>query len=481
MPNTYAPDRDLITGDEIMFRDDELQLFTLPRDMTYSRAMEIFEAKRKEQETSTAFRREFHYRPYDGAVATAIVLRARYGMVMGKAIQTMFGEQPPQILEVPTGPGGQSVQAPWGRIQIPAIDGGDVYLDSTEHRDYGDIFEITIRAKKRYSKEVEEFFADVAEQLKNGSIYRGKAVCGADELRFIEDLDKFDPQQIVFASGVQNQLDVALFAPLRHPQAYRDEKIPLKRAVLLYGSYGTGKTSVGMMTAKEAVAAGWTFVMARPGRDRVEDVLTTARLYAPAVVWIEDIDSDTGGATNPKSVSRMLDAFDGITTKGHEIIVAMSTNHIEKVPPGMLRPGRLDYVLEIEGLDRPGTEKLIRVVVAPGKLAADVDFDAVHAEMDGFLPAFVRATADRARSFAIHRTGSTSYVLTTADLVNAARSLHPQLKLHQDAAEPPALPTLDRIVRNLVTNGANGMRVVGPGICDTQLAPPKESARNGAK
>jgi transitional endoplasmic reticulum ATPase len=236
-----------------------------------------------------------------------------------------------------------------------------------------------------------------------------------------------------------------------------------------------------MMTAKEAVRAGWTFLMARPGRDRVEDVLTTARLYAPAVVWVEDIDADTG-SSDPKSVSRMLDAWDGITTKSGEIIVAMSTNHITKLPPGMLRPGRLDYVLEIAGLDRPATEKLIRVVVAAGKLAEDVDFDAVHAEMDGFLPAFIRAVADRARSFAIHRmNGSTDYVLTTDDLVNAARSLHPQLKLHQDAAEPVALPTLDAVLRDAVTGGADGMRVVGPGLPPMKLVRPElQPTRNGA-
>jgi len=476
-----AVDSDLITGDEIEFRKDDKKLITVPRGCTYTELMRILEAKRREQDTVSEFRKQYNYRPHDGAVATAIVLKTRYGLVMGKAIQTMFGNNPPQVLEVPTGPGGRTVQAPWGLIQIPVIDGGEVYLGATEHDDYGMIFEIHIRAKRKYAKEVEEFFADVAEQLANASIYRGQAVAGADELTFIEDLDQFDPTQIVFASGVQASLDAALFSPLRHPQSFRNEGIPLKRAVLLYGPYGTGKTSIGMMTAQVAVRAGWTFIMARPGRDRVEDVLTTARLYAPAVVWVEDVDTDTT-TSNAKAVSRMLDAFDGITSKHGEVIVALSTNHISKVPPGMLRPGRLDYVLEIAGLDRPATEQLIRVVVAPGKLAADVDFDSVHAEMDGFLPAFIRATADRARSFAIHRSnGRTDYVLTTEDLVGAARSLHPQLKLHQDATEPPPLPTLDRVVQNLVTGGAAGMRVTQPGLLNATLVPAPSPSRNGAR
>jgi transitional endoplasmic reticulum ATPase len=474
-------DPDQITGDEIEYRKDDLFKITLPRTITYSKLMVILQAKKEEQETVADFTRMFNYRPYDGAVATAIVLKARYGLVMGKAIPQMFGpDQPPQVLDIPIGPGGKTMQAPWGRIQIPAIAGGDVYLDDAHHNDYGTIFQIVVRAQKMFAKEIEEFLSDVAEQLKNASIYRGKAVCGANELTFIEDLDKFDPNHIVFAAGVQEKLDGALLSPLRWPQAYRREGINLKRAVLLHGPYGTGKTSVGMITAKVAVENGWTFVMARPGRDRVQDVLTTARLYAPAVVWVEDIDTDTG-SSNPKAISEMLDAFDGINSKHGEIMVAMSTNHIDRVPPGMLRPGRLDFVIEVAELDRAATEKLLWVVVAPGKLAPDVDFDAVYAEMTGFLPAFVKATADRARSFAINRThGNTDYVLTTDDLVNAARSLHDQLKLHQGASDPAPLPTADKVLKSLVASGAEGMQLARTPRGEFELRLPKAPVRNGS-
>jgi transitional endoplasmic reticulum ATPase len=479
--NTETLARDVITGDEIQFRNDDLNLITLPRDSTYSGIIDTLKAKRREQETVSSFIADYNYRPMDGAVAVAVVLKARYGIVMGQPTKDMWGnDEPPEVRNVPVGPGGKTVQAPWGCIKIPAIEGGEVYLGATRHRDYGVIFQITVNAKKLYAKEIEALLADVAEQLKNASIYRGKAVTGADELTFIEDLDRFDSKQIVFATGVQGSLDTALFGPLRHPQSYRSEGIPLKRAVLVYGPYGCGKTSVGMMLAQEAVAAGWTFIMAQPGRDKVEDVLTTARLYSPAVVWVEDLDTDTD-SSNPKAISAMLDKFDGVNTKSGEIVVALSTNHIKKVPPGMLRPGRLDYVIEIAGLDRLATEKLIRVVVAPGKLAKDVDFDKIFAEMEGFLPAFIRATADRARSFAIQRmNGSTKYLLTTEDLVGAARSLHPQLKLHKDAVDPAPLPTLDRVVKGLVVKGASDMRIVPDLAGDPVLAPPKQPARNGA-
>jgi ATP-dependent 26S proteasome regulatory subunit len=236
---------------------------------------------------------------------------------------------------------------------------------------------------------------------------------------------------------------------------------------MVHGPYGTGKTSVGQMLAKEAVANGWTFVMARPGIDSVQDVLKTARLYSPAVVWVEDVDVETAASSNPRKISEMLDAFDGITAKGGgEIMIALSSNFIERIPPGMLRPGRLDYVIEIAELDAGATEELLRKVIDPDKLG-EVDFEAVYEQMCApkapgrFLPAFVKATADRARSFAMNRLGGErSYRLETEDLVYAAKSLHAQLKLHQDAADPAPLPPLDQMLRQTVAESVDGMRLL---------------------
>lgn len=476
--NGSTPKTDIvITGDEIQFHDNPTII--VPRSMTYARLLDIIQAKRIEQETVADFTRQYNYRIFDGAVATSTVMRDRYGMVIGKEIPGGFfsPDEPPIVLNVPIGPDGQTVQAPWGCIQIPVLEDAEVYLDDTRHEDFGTIFQITVRAKKKYAKEVEDFLAAVDEQLRKGSIYRGKAVAGADSLNFIEGLDTFNASQIVFAKDVEMSLEAALFGPICMPDAYRRESIPLKRALLFYGPYGTGKTSIGMMTAQVATRYGWTFIMARPGRDSVNDVLNTARLYAPAVVWVEDIDTETN-TNDARTISAMLDAFDGITSKTGDIIVAMSTNHIEKVPPGMLRPGRLDYVLEIAELDRHAMERLVRIVVPKNKLADDVDFDIVCAEMTGFLPAFVRAAADRAKSFALHRTGGASnYLLTTGDLVNAARSLHPQLKLHQEALEVPATPTLDNVMRGLVTEGVTGMKAMSSSFPTLVMKPPSTLRR----
>jgi len=193
----------------------------------------------------------------------------------------------------------------------------------------------------------------------------------------------------------------------------------------------------------------------------LKEVFQTAKLYEPAVVFVEDIDVHTPTATDKVAIAELLDVFDGIGGKGDKLVVIMTTNHIENVPAGMLRPGRLDFAVEINGLDRTGTEGLIRAVTPPG-LLGDIDFDAVYNEMEGFQPAWVRATADRAKSFAIAREKGDlgNFKLTTWDLVNAARSLHPQLKLMKDASEGTPVEPFGQAFETKVRESIHGMNMV---------------------
>jgi ATP-dependent 26S proteasome regulatory subunit len=188
-------------------------------------------------------------------------------------------------------------------------------------------------------------------------------------------------------------------------------------------------------------------------------VLRTARLNQPAVVFVEDIDNESSTGEQDE-VTKLLEAFDGITAKGGELMVVMTTNHISRIHRGMLRPGRLDAVVEIAGLDRDGIEKLVRVVVGDNRLAADTDFDQVAEAMDGFYPAFVRESITRAVTFAIDRNeGSREYVIGTLDLVGAAHSLRPQLDILHEAGEGTKKPTLEVALAAAVRSGVLGLQV----------------------
>lgn len=461
----------VIDGDEVAFHDGPKII--LPRGMTFKRAYEVLKRLEKEAETPTSFNRTFKFRADDGAHATMQVIKQKWGMLLGKPQQTFFGTIPAEQRTIAIGVG-KTMQVPWGLIEIPIFPGLELYLAEVNDRDYGRIFRLYGQGPKKYKAEIDSFFQDVEDYLQLNSIYRGHALVGSDSLEFL-DLSRFDPKQIVFSDEVTTMLEGTVWSPIRYTEAMRREGVSLKRASLLYGPYGTGKTSIGQMTAQIATDNNWTFISAKPGRDSVEDVLRTARLYQPAVVFVEDIDGQASSGEN-EDVTKLLEAFDGITSKGGELLVLMTTNHIERIHKGMLRPGRLDAVVEIAGLDEHGVERLIKAVVKD-KLAEDVDYSLVGEAMNGFLPAFVRESLTRAVTFALQRNeGSTEYVIDTEDLVNAAHSLRPQLDKLNDAGEGTRTPTVEVALGNLFDDRLSSKVVKSNQLGEMPIIEPSEAA-----
>src|SRR4029077_18616774 len=117
-----------------------------------------------------------------------------------------------------------------------------------------------------------------------------------------------------------------------------------------------------------------------PGRDSLQTVLQTARMYQPAVVFFEDLDEISDPSHDGDNVTQLLDTFDGITAKGTEILAILTTNHPERIHKGMLRPGRLDAVIHIGELDANGVGRMIRALV-PNEQLGHVNVDRVYEHM----------------------------------------------------------------------------------------------------
>lgn len=461
MAETAASRRStIVSDDDIAYHDGTpILLPGSPDRMPLERAREMMDAKIREQEETHGFSRRFNYRPEDGANATANVLAKMFGLVVGKAEAGGFFSpgQPPRYLTIDVAHN-RKREVPWGQIIIPALPGAVLELAAMSGP-FGPVYGVTVEAPKKHKDAIIAFFDAIDEELRANSIYRGRALQGAHSLKFL-NLDSFDSSRIVFADEVEATLDAALYSVLRYPDAFAKAGMSFRRALLLYGPFGTGKSSIGQILGKLAPQYGTTFLNAQAGRDKLRDVLETAKLYQPAIVFIEDIDAHTPKASDRDAVSELLDIFDGIAAKDTNIILVATTNHIESVPAGMLRPGRMDYVIPIEGLDRNGTERLIRAVV-PVDLLGRVNFDQVYAVMERFQPAWVKATADRAQSFALARAGGNlDYTLSTADLVAAARSLRAQLDLMEAATEGERDSDLDGALYSLFREAASGMQFV---------------------
>lgn len=437
-----------------VFHDDDITYegskLVIPKNMTLAQAKKFIEMKEAELEKETLFQHVFEYRPYDGAWCAWNFMKRTFGVVGHKdrLIQTMFGAKsaPPEMISIPVGPG-ETDQVPWGRVTLPFMPGAIFEFETFYHEDKGSLFWIRATAPKKYRFEIEGIFRGVENELRDRSLYRGKAFDGQENPEFI-DLSSVDPRRVVYSQEVMAQLKANIWAQLRHTAEFERLQIPLKRAVLIHGPFGTGKTLAALLTGQEAAKAGWTFIKARPGRDNIFTVMQTARLYEPCVVFYEDIDQITDAEASDRSgVAQLLDVFDGIEAKGTKILCVLTTNYPDKIHKGMARPGRLDAMIEIAELDAAGVEALVRTRLSPAELEDEIDWEAVFEAAVEYKPAFVTEFADRTMRYVIAEHGALDgHKVGTKELVDAARGLRPQYEKMVGAKELEPHSAIERTI-----------------------------------
>lgn len=442
----------------------------IPEGWTAADAMEYLGNHIEQQEETTEFRRRFQYRPHDGAHALQLALKRVFGTAgLGKPIYHFFGVDRPELISVATGPS-ETTQVPWGRLEVPLF-GGVLMTGAYKHREYGMLFELTISAPRKYKAHVEGLFAAIDAELRTNSLYKGAAVNGAEEPEFI-DLSHVDARRVIYSESVRTQLDANVWTLLEHTEKMRDLSLPLKRAVLFEGDFGTGKTLAAQITGQIATKNGWSFIYCRPGEDDLRTVMATARLYQPSVVFFEDVDTIASNG-DKDAVSQLLDTFDGITAKGTEIVCILTTNHPDRIVKGMVRPGRLDAVIHFGGLDTGAIEEMAYANLGT-ELIGQVDWEKVGEAMNvgdpqrAFLPAFAKEAIDRTMRYALSRSaGNPDVKLTTSDFVEAAMGLHPQLDLMLGAGEGEQPESFEQMVARAANKGVSGVGVVRPGTDTT--------------
>ncbi len=156
---------------------------------------------------------------------------------------------------------------------------------------------------------------------------------------------------------------------LTEPERFLAIGAKTPRGVLLYGSPGCGKTLLARALAGETGAAfysisGSDFVeqYVGVGAARVRDLFREAREKAPAIVFIDELDSIgqrrsdgavmTAGSEQEQSLNQILAEMDGFSPL-EGIVVIGATNRPDVLDPALLRPGRFDRTI---GLERPSEE-----------------------------------------------------------------------------------------------------------------------------
>ncbi|XP_003699692.1 ATP-dependent zinc metalloprotease YME1L isoform X2 [Megachile rotundata] len=186
-------------------------------------------------------------------------------------------------------------------------------------------------------------------------------------LRFSMDGGRFRPEttDVTFndvkgvAEAKQELRDIVEF--LKNPEKFSVLGAKLPKGVLLVGPPGTGKTLLARAVAGEAgvpffQAAGPEFdeILVGQGARRMRDLFKAAKEIAPAVIFIDEIDSvgakRTNSALHPyanQTVNQLLTEMDGFL-QNEGVIVLGATNRRDDLDKALLRPGRFDVEVIVD-------------------------------------------------------------------------------------------------------------------------------------
>jgi cell division protease FtsH len=186
---------------------------------------------------------------------------------------------------------------------------------------------------------------------------------------------------------------------LRSPKKFFDIGARIPKGILLMGAPGTGKTLLARATAGEANVAffsisGSEFVemFVGVGASRVRDLFAMAKVSAPAIIFIDEIDavgrtrgSGMGGGNDEReqTLNQILVEMDGFEPT-EKVIVMAATNRPDVLDHAILRPGRFDRRVVIDLPDRGDREEILKIHARGKPFAEDVNIALLAERTPGF-------------------------------------------------------------------------------------------------
>ena len=219
---------------------------------------------------------------------------------------------------------------------------------------------------------------------------------------------------------------------LKSPGRFREIGARIPKGVLLVGPPGTGKTLLARAVAGEAgvpflSVSGSDFMemFVGVGASRVRDLFQNARKQAPAIIFVDEIDSigrkrgaGLGGGHDEReqTLNQMLNEMDGFDSSEGVVMMA-ATNRPDILYPALLRPGRFDREIIVPLPDLSERKPILKVHCRDKRIGPDVDLDVIARGTPGMSGADL---ANLVNESALHAVRRGSQIIEMSDF-DAAR------------------------------------------------------------
>ncbi|MFP4174213.1 MAG: CDC48 family AAA ATPase [Halobacteriales archaeon] len=205
---------------------------------------------------------------------------------------------------------------------------------------------------------------------------------------------------------VKQELVEAVEWPLEYPQVFEALDTEPPKGILMYGPPGTGKTLLAKAVAN---ASDSNFISVKgpellnkyvgESEKGVREVFKKARQNAPTVIFFDEIDSiapERGGSMDTqvteRVVSQLLTELDGIEELKNVKVIA-ATNRPDRIDKALLRPGRLDSLIEVPVPDEEARREILEIHTRDSPLAEGVDLGDIAGRTEGYTGSDLEALA----------------------------------------------------------------------------------------
>ena len=202
---------------------------------------------------------------------------------------------------------------------------------------------------------------------------------------------------------------------LKNPKKFQSMGARIPKGVLLVGPPGTGKTLLARAVAGEAKVpfyyiSGSDFVelFVGIGASRVRDMFRQAKLNAPCLIFIDEIDAvgrqrgtGLGGGHDEReqTLNQLLTEMDGFGA----IIIIAATNRPDVLDPALLRPGRFDRQVTVSLPDKNAREEILQVHAKNKVLAKGITLSYLAQRTPGFSGADLENLLNEAALLTVRR------------------------------------------------------------------------------